>query len=159
MENELLEKSMADLRRARAVVNDVGEQANAQLAMGTKALEDAKFQMTMAIIMTGGVWLGIELGANRANGQYSREAVRVTSVARHFGDLRGAVRVVELSSVGNSEMRVLESALHSFDVQKIATALTKARYVLCQNAMIDCAKVAVGGHFFRLVGDKYEVMG
>ena len=158
MENELLEKGLAEVRRARVAVDEAGVQANARLATAQTALEDANFQMTIAIIMNGGVRLGVMLGAICSNGRYSSDAVQVTSVTRQGGDLHGDTWVVEPSSASNSDLRVLEERLRRHDAQAIAAALTKAQYALRQYAIGNCAQIAVGGYFFRLVGDKYEVM-
>ena len=158
MENELLAKGLAEVRRARAAVDEAGAQASARLATAQTALEDASFQMTIAILMNGGVRLGVTLGTICSNRRYSSDAVQVTSVTRQGGDLHEVIWGVAPRRAGNSDLRVLEARLRRHDAQAIAAALTKAQYALRQYAPGNCAQIAVGGYFFRLVGDKYEVL-
>ena len=154
MENELLAKGLAEVRRVKAIWEDAGSGLKSVQSRATQdqALDEAKCKLAMAIVLAG--------GSNWIIEPFFPGNFKLMKIIRGLGALD--VGLSEVYNRGNPEhepVRVLWNLLtDEADNAQVAAALMAFR------GKFDCLSIecdnmiAIRGRFFRFAGGKYEVM-
>ncbi|OGF38172.1 hypothetical protein A2482_04305 [Candidatus Falkowbacteria bacterium RIFOXYC2_FULL_48_21] len=151
MENELLEKSIAELRLARAAVERMHEEHGSERVTAEQALDMAKCQLAMAIVLAGGSNWVI---------QRHLHLFMLVKVVRGLGclDLAEADVIPPREAKCDSLRRLFNLLKDKADDAAVAAALMEMRMKFGDPLRTCDNMVAIRGRFFRFADDKYEVM-
>ena len=154
MENELLEKGLAEVRRVKAIWENTGSGLKSVQSRATldQALDEAKCKLAMAVVLNG--------GANWIVEPFFPGNIRLTKIVRGLGGLDvGSSEVYSHGHSAREPLIILWNLLPDEAASvEVATVLTELRVKFGDPLRTCDNMIAICGRFFRFVDGKYEVM-
>lgn len=153
MDKDMLEKSMADLRLARATLAAMHEEIGSGRATADQAFNEAQCKLAMAIVLSGGSnWI--------CESVFPDASIKLAKIVRGAGGMN--ITSLSIYSRRNYEhgfvSRLQKLLTNKADDAEVAAALTEVHNRLHSFRDAYDKLIAVRGRFFRFVDGKYEVM-
>lgn len=154
MENELLRKSVEELRKIQTIFDKRQKEEGTVPSALDQLLDELKCRLAFAIILAGGSNWVLEISTHRFT---------LTKIIRANGGMGIATLRDPFFMIGEPEYdglrRLFNLLEEKADDAKVVALLTEFRKQFGDPLRTCDNMIAIRGRFFRFVGGKYEVMG